>query len=277
MKNNIDHNTVHSFGDEWARFDQTGLSTEEAEKIFKEYFKIFPWSKIHENAEGFDMGCGTGRWAQFVAPHVGVLHCIDPSGAINIASRNLSKLPNVVFHKSAVGDNVLKPSSQDFGYSLGVLHHVPDTSAAIKSCVELLKPGAPLLVYLYYAFDGRPVWFRIIWKISDLLRRIIFRCHPTIKNFITDLIACMIYLPLARLSGCMVKYGVNIDNFPLSYYRSHSFYTMRTDARDRFGTPLENRFSREQINEMMRNSGLVDIEFSDSSPYWCVVGYRKNL
>lgn len=40
-------------------------------------------------------------------------------------------------------------------YFLGVLHHVPDTQAAIRSCVGLLKPGAPLLLYFYYAFDNR--------------------------------------------------------------------------------------------------------------------------
>jgi methylase of polypeptide subunit release factors len=31
------------------------------------------------------MGCGSGRWARFVAPHVGRLHCIDPSSALAVA------------------------------------------------------------------------------------------------------------------------------------------------------------------------------------------------
>ena len=41
-----------------------------------------------KKAEGFDMGCGTGRWAKFVAPKVGKLHCIDPSNAIVVAKKN---------------------------------------------------------------------------------------------------------------------------------------------------------------------------------------------
>jgi hypothetical protein len=48
----------------------------------------------------------------------------------------------------------------DFGYSLGVLHHVADTEGALRAAVRTLKPGAPLLVYLYYAFDNRPRWSR---------------------------------------------------------------------------------------------------------------------
>ena len=60
----------------------------------------------------------------------------------------------------------LAPGSMDFGYSLGVLHHVPDTLAGIKACAKALKPGAPFLVYLYYAFDNRPAWFRC-WTKPD--------------------------------------------------------------------------------------------------------------
>jgi hypothetical protein len=50
---------------------------------------------------------------------------------------------------------------------------------------------------------------------------------------------------------------------------------MRTDSRDRFGTPLEQRFTREEIYSMMISAGLTDIKFSDQAPYWCVVGFKK--
>ena len=39
---------------------------------------------------------------------------------------------------------------------------------------------------------------------------------------------------------------------------------MRTDSRDRFGTPLEQRFSRSEILAMMQASGLQEIRFSNS-------------
>jgi hypothetical protein len=101
-------------------------------------------------------------------------------------------------------------------------------------------------------------------------------CHfpPKIKYLTTDLIATFLYWPLARLSGFLEKKQIPVNGIPLSFYRAHSFYTMRTDARDRFGTPLEQRFTRIQIESMMRNAGLVDIRFSESAPYWCVVGLK---
>ena len=271
---NIDQQTVKSFGDEWSRFDQSGMSNDESIKRFNEYFAVFPWDALPSNAEGFDMGCGSGRWARWVAPKVGKLHCIDPSNAIEIARVNLSEHGNVSFHYASVDSQCLPPSSQDFGYSLGVLHHVPDTTAAIRSCVDLLKPGAPLLLYLYYAFDNRPWWFRAIWRVSDLARQIIYRLPPSLKHIVTDVIALLVYIPLTLVSRMMEQLGFNVASVPLSYYRKYSFYTMRTDARDRFGTPLERRFSRQQIVEMMKVAGLVNVCFSDAAPYWCVVGNK---
>jgi len=50
---------------------------------------------------------------------------------------------------------------------------------------------------------------------------------------------------------------------------------MRTDALDRFGTRLEQRFTQQQINSMMKHAGLENILFSSEVPFWCAVGYRK--
>ena len=156
-----------------------------------------------------------------------------------------------------------------------MLHHLPDTSSAIKSCVSLLKPGAPLLLYLYYAFDNRGWVYRVLWRFSDLVRRIICKLPSRFKHFVTDIIAAIVYFPLARLSLLLDKVGINAVSIPLFFYRNHSFYTMRTDSRDRFGTPLEQRFTKQQIKSYMERSGLIDIKFSDNAPYWCAVGIKK--
>lgn len=272
---NLDFKTVESFGDEWTRFDQSNLSDAEASRIFDDYFSIFPWSELPASASGFDMGCGTGRWARLVAPRVGHLHCIDPSSALTVAREALADQSNVTFYTASVDDHPLPADSQDFGYSLGVLHHVPDTSAAIRSCVSMLKPGGPLLIYLYYAFDNRSKLFRLIWHCTDFLRRGICRLPAKPKNLITDLLAVLLYWPLARYALVIERLGLGIDSVPLAYYRNHSFYTMRTDSRDRFGTPLEQRFTRVQIIEMMEGAGLVNIRIADHAPYWCAVGRKR--
>lgn len=274
-KKNLDVDTVNSFGDEWSRFDQTALSAEEAGKIFDEYFAVFPWEKLQKNATGFDMGCGSGRWAKLMAPRVGHLHCIDPSSALEVSKIALSTATNVSFHHASVDECPLPPNSQDFGYSLGVLHHVPDTAGAIRACVAMLKPGAPFQVYLYYAFDNRSVAFKLAWRCSDLLRRGICKLSAKPKHLLTDILAAVVYYPLARFAWLTERVGLGVGGIPLSYYRNHSFYTMRTDSRDRFGTPLEQRFTRKQVATMLEAAGLRDVQFSDRAPYWCAVGIKQ--
>lgn len=274
-RGNVDAVTVASFGDEWTRFDQSQLTDTERARIFGQYFAIFPWHKLPANAEGFDMGCGSGRWARLVAPRVGRLNCIDASQeALAVARRNLTGCDNVQFLHASVDTAPLEPASQDFGYSLGVLHHIPDTEAALRSCTRLLKTGAPFLIYLYYRFDNRPLWFRMIWRASEVLRALISRLPARLKFVVTDIIALLVYWPLARLSRLGERLGLDTGNLPLHNYRDKSFYTMRTDSRDRFGTPLEQRFTRDEIKAMMERAGLTGIVISDDEPYWCAVGIK---
>lgn len=276
MSVNLDAKTVEGFGEEWSRFDQTGMSEIELREQFERYFAVFPWEILPENATGFDLGCGSGRWARLAAERVGKLFCVDASdAALNVARRNLAHLTNVRFAHASVGELPFAADSMDFAYSLGVLHHIPDTARGIKSCVDKIKPGAPFLVYLYYAFDNRPAWFRAVWKISDVFRRAICALPFGLKKITTDLIAIFVYFPLGRIAGLLEKANFNVDSFPLSVYRVHSFYTMRTDALDRFGTRLEQRFTRAQIAEMMSAAGLENIKFSDNFPYWCAVGFKR--
>ena len=63
------------------------------------------------------------------------------------------------------------------------------------------------------------------------------------------------------------------SKIPLSYYSNKSFNVIRNDALDRFGTPLEQRFSKVQIEEI-RESSLKDITFSEKEPYWHVIGRK---
>ncbi|AEU35836.1 class I SAM-dependent methyltransferase [Granulicella mallensis] len=273
--NNLDPAVVKAFGEQWGKFDHTERDNPDLQRLFQSYFEIFPWHELPQNAEGFDLGCGTGRWAHFVAQRVGTLHCVDPSAAaLDVARRNLQAHSNCSFYCASVDAIPLADASADFGYSLGVLHHVPDTEEGIKACVRKLKPGAPLLIYLYYAFDNRPAWFRALWRLSDFVRRVVSTLPFAVRSPLSDIIATLVYWPLARTAKLLEALGIAVDSFPLSAYRNRSFYSMRTDALDRFGTRIEKRFTREQIRRMMEGAGLQRIMFSESV-CWCAVGYRR--
>jgi hypothetical protein len=72
----------------------------------------------------------------------------------------------------------------------------------------------------------------------------------------------------------MEKAGARVDGFPLGFYRRTPLRGLRIAALDRFGTDLEQRFSRSEIERMMVRSGLENIQFQDREPYWVALGRK---
>jgi hypothetical protein len=64
------------------------MKSKKVQKVFSEYFAMLPWDSYTAKAQGFDMGCGSGRWARMVSPRVGRLHSIDLCVAIDVARAN---------------------------------------------------------------------------------------------------------------------------------------------------------------------------------------------
>ena len=275
---NIDSDVAAGFGHEWSTFRQSDaeFSSADREAIFQSYFHIFPWDELPPNPVGIDVGCGSGRWSVVVAPKVGHLHLLDASeDALAVARQNLADATNVSFHLASVGNIPLDDNSLDFAFSLGVLHHVPDTASAIRAIATKLKVGAPFLIYLYYALDNRPWWYRPIWRFSNILRVIISPLPPKVRLIISQTIAIAVYWPLARFAALVERTGFSPAAIPLESYRNRKFYVMRTDAYDRFCTGLEQRFTRRQIEQMLISAGFDEIRFSDEVPYWCGVGKKR--
>ena len=281
LDNNLEPRVARGFGEEWSTFtqDDDHLSQEQRVRIFNDYFRIFPWQLLPPGGGiGIDVGCGTGRWATLVAPRVEHLHLLDASPeALAVARQNLSFAKNVSYHANSVAEIPLPPNSLDFAYSIGVLHHVPNTQAAIEAIANKLKPGAAFLIYLYYAFDNRPVWYRALWRLSNVARLVISRLPHSLRLVVSSVVATFIYWPLARGARLLFRLGISPKALPLSYYLDKSFYVMQTDAYDRLSTRLEQRFTLLEIEQMMTRAGFVDVRFSDSEPFWCAVGIKAIL
>jgi hypothetical protein len=112
--------------------------------------------------------------------------------------------------------------------------------------------------------------------LSELLRFPISHSPKPVRYVLSQIAAATIYWPLSRIARLAERLGLRAESFPLSYYRNRSYYVLRTDALDRFGTRLEQRFTRREMEEMMHRAGLEQIEFSPHAPFWCAVGRRAH-
>ncbi len=161
--------------------------------------------------------------------------------------------------------------------SNGVLHHIPDTQQAMQDCVKKVKKGGYFCTYIYYNFDNKSWAFKMLHKLSELLRFVISKMPQQLKMLMCNIIAALIYMPFiwfARFLQIIKVPQRIVDKIPLSPYIGRTFFIIRNDALDRFGTPLEQRFSKEQIRQMMTNCGLTDIVFSPKPAFWHAVGRK---
>jgi SAM-dependent methyltransferase len=272
---NIDIKTVDSFGDEWKAFHH--FDEKDLRRLGDSYFDIITPAMINEGSIVADFGCGSGRWTKYISNRAGHIAAIDPSDAIFAADELLSGQANVSLFKASISNLPFNDNYFDFAFSLGVLHHIPDTAQAMKDCVRKVKKGGYFLVYLYYDFEDRGFLFKTLYRISNAIRKPISRMRPGPKKISCDILAVIFYMPFVLLSRLLRFFGVSKrirSKIPLHGYESTSFYIIRNDSLDRFGTPLEQRFSKKQIEEMMKAAGLDEIVFGDQIPFWHAVGRK---
>ena len=98
----------------------------------------------------------------------------------------------------------------------------------------------------------------------------ISRLPYTLRILNARVIAALIYLPLARTAKLLGSKGKNVSNFPLHHYANMPFVMLQNDALDRFGTRLEQRFSKKEITAMLDDAGfnLSTLNFSEVEPFW---------
>lgn len=271
---NIDEKTISSFGEEWNKFNS--FSKKEINDIGKQYFDILP-SQINQDSLVLDVGCGSGRWSKYLSSSVKWVEAVDPSSAVFAAAKLLSENSNVRVSQASADDLPFEDETFDLVMSVGVLHHIPNTQQALADITAKVKKDGYVYVYLYYALDNRGRLFKTVFQLTNLMRLLISKLPHALKKIVCEGIAFFIYLPLigmSYLARSLYKESSFWKKIPLSFYLGTSLRIIRNDALDRFGTPLEQRFSKNQIINMMKNVGLTDIVISENTPYWHAIGKK---
>ena len=270
---NLDQQVIDSFGHEWAAFDYVESETDDAlDSQFLAYCTPIDLTQFNlKSSVAADFGAGSGRWASRLLPHFSLVYALEPSdGANKVLKNKFSKESRMTILQETVGANSIPAKSLDLAMSLGVLHHIPDTGLAIKDVANKIKSGGVFLCYLYYKLENKPLYYRGLFWVSNSLRWVISRMPYSMRRLIAKIIAGAIYLPLARTSKLLGNKGKDVSNFPLHHYANMPFVMLQNDALDRFGTRLEQRFSKKEITEMLGEAGfdLSTLKFSDLEPFW---------
>jgi SAM-dependent methyltransferase len=163
---------ARSFGKEWNWFADTQLDRPDEEQTESRQAFALKTGFSPEDLEGktiLDVGCGMGRFAEVASAWGARVVGVDLSVAAEAAQRNLGDRPNTAFLQADVFNLPLRPESFDLIYSIGVLHHTPDTHAAFAQLPRLLRPGGRIAIWVYTRQR------RVGYFSSDVYRRLTTR------------------------------------------------------------------------------------------------------
>lgn len=243
--------TLRAFGDEWQRFPEL-LAVHE--RIFRWYFEgaSVEWRGLRV----LDAGCGMGRWLHFAAAAGARIVGMDVSPAIDVVARRETSVDLV---QADLTWAPFAPSSFALVYSFGVVHHLEDPAAGVRSLATLVEPGGSLRLYVYRTLDGDSAFRRALLAGVTLLRRSTTRLPFFVLHavcVVIGVIATGLFLwPRRVLRGS--AWGDRVTRgLPLVQYVDVPFRMLVAEQFDRFAAPIENRHRREEVERWLRSAGF---------------------
>jgi SAM-dependent methyltransferase len=199
-----------------------------------------------------DAGCGEGIDLAMVAldPQCEVIGVELSDGGV---ATSLARTRGLERAQIVQGDLLKLPLASgifDGAYSYGVVHHTPDPERAVAEIARALKPGAPLLLYVYEDFADRSLTWRVALAIANSLRLVTTRLPPRLLMRVCRMLSPLVYvlctLPSRRFSWAR--------RFP--YRHNTSPWSLSGDLYDRLSAPIERRYSQEGAAALARSAGL---------------------
>lgn len=149
--------TNTTFSDKWRRFQSYGLEPLHEDFLFGWYCKKFGLP-TRDDLRAFyakrrrvlECGPGSGFNTKFIAENCpGDVFALDISAAAFTTFDNTRHLPNCTVVQADLMEAPFVDESFDFIIADGVLHHTPDTRAAVAALYRKLSPGGQFFFYVY--------------------------------------------------------------------------------------------------------------------------------
>ena len=149
--------TAATFSDKWRRFRSYGLEPAHQDFLMGWYCKKFGLEDRSDLAAFYrdrdrvlEVGPGSGFNTRFIAEQCrGEVYALDISDAAFTTFENTRDLPNCTVVQADLMEAPFRDGFFDLIIADGVLHHTPDTQAAVRALYRKVRPGGQLFFYVY--------------------------------------------------------------------------------------------------------------------------------
>jgi ubiquinone/menaquinone biosynthesis C-methylase UbiE len=210
-----------------------------------------------KNLNVLEVGCGLGTDGAQFAKAGAIYTGIDlTDAAVDLARQRfeLFQLPGT-FRVADAERLDFPDNSFDIVYSHGVLHHTPDTAAAVREVHRVLRPGGKAVVMLYHRNSYN---YRV--NIS-MLRRTgvqLLRWNAGVK---------LVHLLTGEPEESLKDHARQLKN-QSEYLTSEEFLSRNTDGAD---NPLARVYSRSEARELFKDFGRVELRTYFLNKRWLPV------
>lgn len=253
MEEEVFAKLIEHFGFEWMEFH------EYRPEYLQEFLSwIYPLSlsDFRDNIV-MDAGCGMGRHLCIVAHYADEVVGVDISQSIDVAKEICGERDNVHLIQADLCTLPLTRNVFDLIYSIGVIHHIPIPSKAIKEIVRVLKNGGLFHMWVYGS-ENNALMTKII---EPYLKKITTRLAPRGLLWLSLFLASFLDI-VARLS----RIGLFEALLPNSeYLKSIAAFTLRHKQNivfDLLYAPLARYFTKDEVYGLIENAGLEIVSVS---------------
>jgi SAM-dependent methyltransferase len=210
-----------------------------------------------------DVGSGMGAnsfWPMSYGAREGVAVDINER-SLEAARRTLAAFPGVEVMRVSAYDLPFADRF-DIAFAIGVIHYLEDPARALQKMVSAVKPGGPMLIWVYGSDDTR--WVMLL---LDPLRRAPFSRLP---------IALVHHLSLCPTA--LLWLALRLGLRPIEYFRllaRFRFAHLRSIVFDQMLPRIAHYWPRETVAALMAEAGLKDIRIAlVNEMSWSAIGTR---
>lgn len=235
-----------NFGFEWNRHNKTQLDTQarhESEATFKEKTGFQPQDLAGKLV--LDVGCGMGRFSDVASRWGATVVGIDLTSAVDAAYENIGRRENVHLAQADIFALPFRDQTFDFIFSLGVLHHTPNTRAAFEQLPRLLKPGGRIAIWVYAKMRASHV-------ASDFYRHVTIRLPKRLLYALCHVAVPWYHVNRVPGLGAFTRRALPVSAHPDPEWRV-------LDTFDWYSPKYQWKHTLPEVREWFESQGLVSL------------------